>query len=287
MDASQAPRFGDLAPGRFDRAILAVTRRLPAGWLGHRLSILLRRFVTMRLPSGALDVESFGMRMRLHPLDSICEKAVLFTPQMFDLEERSELCAEIERVRAAGATFYFVDIGANVGAISLFVASQTGRSARILAVEPAASIFARLTFNLAANPGAPIQAFRLALADGPGEMAIEFNYRNIGGTRTQKPTDLNSGLPRVPCCSLLQFLQDQGLERIDALKIDVEGMEDVVLIPFFRDAPRSLWPRLIVIEDGRELWSTDVIAELAGRYEVSSRSRYNLMLRLVPRFRSS
>ena len=31
------------------------------------------------------------------------------------------------------------------------------------------------------------------------------------------------------------------------VKIDVEGFEDRILVPFFRDAPRSLWPKLLQV----------------------------------------
>ena len=51
-------------------------------------------------------------------------------------------------------------------------------------------------------------------------------------------------------------------------------------MPFFRDAPPSLWPGLIVIEDARELWSADLFGELARKgYTVASRSKLNVMLR--------
>jgi hypothetical protein len=70
---------------------------------------------------------------------------------------------------------------------------------------------------------------------------------------------------------------------IDALKIDVEGAEDKVLVPFFRDAPSSLWPRLVVIEDSSAEWSTDLFALLKEKgYAVSSRSKQNVMLRRTP-----
>ncbi len=39
-----------------------------------------------------------------------------------------------------------------------------------------------------------------------------------------------------------------GFERIDAMKMDIEGFEDRVLPPFFETAPRSLWPRLLILE---------------------------------------
>src|SRR5919201_2733273 len=127
--------FGALAPGPFDRAVIAVTSRLPNNWLGLRLAILLRRFVTARLayPDEALDVVRWGLRLRLHPRDNGCEKNLLFTPQMYEPTERAALAAEIDRAKADATLFVFIDIGANVGLFSFFVAARAGRNARILA----------------------------------------------------------------------------------------------------------------------------------------------------------
>jgi hypothetical protein len=44
-----------------------------------------------------LDVMHWGMRMRLHPRRNGCEKVALFTPQMYEIPERTELFAEIDR----------------------------------------------------------------------------------------------------------------------------------------------------------------------------------------------
>ena len=140
--------------------------------------------------------------------------------------------------------------------------------------------FARLSFNIAANPGLPIKPLQLALSDQAGELAIELDRRDRGGTRAHRLDAAGAGAVRVPCKTLLAALHEERIDRIDALKIDVEGMEDVVLIPFFRDAPPSLWPRLIVIEDAHELWSADLFGELARKgYAVASRSKLNVMLR--------
>lgn len=280
-DPAQSLPYGALKPSRLDRAVIALTSRLPANRLGLRLAILLRRLVTMRLAAGALDVGRWGLNLRLHPLDNGCEKGLLFTPQMFEPEERAELAAEIARA-GPNSPFVFIDIGANVGLFSLFVAAQAGGRARILAFEPEPGTFARLAFNVAANPALPIKPLNLALADEPGEVAIELDRRDRGGTRAHKLAagDTGADLVRVPCRPLAAVLREEGIGRIDALKIDVEGMEDVVLMPFLRDAPPSLWPRLILIEDAHELWSADLFAELAARgYTVSSRSKLNVMLR--------
>src|SRR5580700_7185140 len=101
MVGSDNATYGTLAPGTFDRAILALTSRLPDNWLGLRLAILLRRAVTTRLdyPDGALDVERWGLRLRLHPRDNGCEKNLLFTPQMYEPTELRELGADIAQAK--------------------------------------------------------------------------------------------------------------------------------------------------------------------------------------------
>jgi len=273
-----ADRYGALAPGWLDRAVIAVTSRLPDNWLGLRLAILFRRIVTKRLSARALDVVRWGLRMRLHPLDNGCEKNLLFTPQMYEPPERAALAVEIARAAAAGRPFVFVDIGANVGLFSLFVAAHTDGKARIVAIEPEPGNFARLRFNLAANPALPIEPVALALGEEDSEVVVLLDARDRGGTRTRAATA--SDQVRVPCRPLLRVLQDYRIDRIDALKIDVEGMEDRVLAPFFRDAPASLWPRLILIEDSSGGWAVDLFALLAAKgYRVEARSRQNVMLR--------
>ena len=162
--------FGALAPNPFDRAIMALTGRMPDNWAGLKLAMALRRLVTMRMETAAaLDVERWRLRMRLHPRDNGCEKNLLFTPQMYEPPEREELAREIAGV--AGRPFVFIDIGANVGLFSLFVAA-TACTARILAIEPEPGNFARLAFNIAANPGSPITPLALALGETEGTAVI-------------------------------------------------------------------------------------------------------------------
>jgi FkbM family methyltransferase len=272
--------FGALAPGQFDRAVIALTSRLPNNWLGLRLAILLRRFVTVRLayPDGALDVVRWGLRLRLHPRDNGCEKNLLFTPQMYETTELAELTAEIARAKTRRTSFGFVDIGANVGLFSFFVAACAGPSARILAVEPEKGNLERFFFNMRANPGLPIRVVSAAIAGEAGMLAVEPDRRDRGGTRVHQ--SVQGGEVTVEAKTLLQLLTQEGLESIDALKIDVEGMEDSILSSFFRDAPQRLWPRLILVEDARAVWNTDLFSLLAAKgYSVASRSRQNVMLR--------
>jgi FkbM family methyltransferase len=272
------------APSRLDRLIIALTSGLPNSWLGLRTAILLRRAVTMRLAGDTgLDVERWGLRMRLHPRGNGCEKGLLFTPQMYEVGERAELAADIAKVTATSRQFVFVDIGANVGLFSMFVASRAGGNANILAFEPEPENVRRLRFNVEANPGVPIRIFAVALGETTGSALLVPHARDRGATQTTLSADIGTDPPdsiRVPCRVLLEVLTEERLERIDALKIDVEGQEDRILSPFFRQAPREMWPRLLIIEDSSGVWRSDLFSELkALGYAISSRTKLNVMMR--------
>ena len=53
-----------------------------------------------------------------------------------------------------------------------------------------------------------------------------------------------------------------------------------MLIGFFRDAPRTLWPRAVVIEHlSRDEWQQDCIADMITRgYRETGRNRSNTFL---------
>lgn len=276
-----ATTFGEFAPSSLDRAVIAATSRMPNNWLGLRMAILLRRLVTSRLNGRGIDVTRWGLNLRLHPGDNGCEKNLLFTPQMYEPVELAELAAEIGRAYAQRRPFVFVDIGANVGLFSLFVASHRECALNIIAVEPEPGNVGRLLFNVGANAPLPICVKPIALGQSAGRARVQLDRRDRGGTTTQTLASEGADIPNsVRCMPLTDVLREEQVEGIDALKIDTEGAEDAILVPFFRDAPASLWPRMIIIEDSGPRWSVDLLALMMKRgYIVSARSRQNLVLR--------
>jgi hypothetical protein len=83
---------------------------------------------------------------------------------------------------------------------------------------------------------------------------------------------------RVPAVTLHDLLVEEGFSRLDAMKLDVEGAEDLILDPFFRTAPASLYPAVIILEDGRERWQTDLPGLLQRQgYRLSQQTRLNLV----------
>jgi FkbM family methyltransferase len=263
--------WGAHLPTAYERAVLALTRAMPANWLGQRLAILFRRLVMRRIGEGCIDTMLWGMRLRLYPRRNGCEKNALFTPQMFDTMERRVLAEAVARRQGA---FTFVDIGANVGLYSLYLA--TCGDVRTLAIEPQPGILERLRFHLAENPSAKVDVKPIALSDREGDVTLVLNESDSGGTHIDKQDGRqDTGKP------LIAVLAEAGIAAIDALKIDVEGAEDIVLAPFLRDASQSLLPQLLLIEDTRGFWSVDLFALLASRgYTERERSRQNVALRL-------
>lgn len=265
--------FGTYAPRGLVARITDRTVTLSGkSWAGRRIGFFLRRLAITMLHGRPLDVERFGARMRLHPYNNNCEKKVLFTPQFFDPEERALLASRLK----PGCTF--LDIGANIGAYALFVAAFAGPGARILAVEPQPDVFDRLTYNIAQNPFGTVKAVACAVADKAGELTLFVDPRNRGES-SLKIVGTNEGAQiRVPAVTLLGLAQGEGIARIDAIKLDVEGAEDLILEPFFREAPASLHPRLLVIEDGTAQWQIDLVGLLEARgYRQIARTRLNLI----------
>ena len=264
--------FGTYAPSGLVRWVIERTRTMPNTWAGKRLVFLLRRLAIAALKGAPVDIETLGARMRLHPYNNISEKKVLFTPQFFDPEELAVLKS---RLRDG---FTFVDVGANIGAYSLWVAALAGPTARILAIEPQPKVFDRLTYNIGLNPHGTVKAVACAVADKPGELTLFLDPRNSGESSVKIVASSQAATLRVPATTLLDLVRNERLERLDAIKLDVEGAEDIILEPFFRDAPEALYPSLIIVEDGTRQWQTDVPKMLREKgYRGVARTRLNLI----------
>lgn len=276
--AGDQPPFGAFAPGAALRAILSVTQAMPASRPGRLVAHAMRRLGIRLMNGRPADVVSLGARLRLHPFRNVCEKRVLFTPQYFDPREREILAARIAASRD-GDSFVFVDIGANIGAYALAVAAQAGPGARILAIEPQPAIFERLVTNIRLNPFGTVKAVDCAVADKSGEVTLFLDPSNQGESSVKIIGSSRATPVKVQARTLLELLQDEGFDHVDAIKLDVEGAEDLILEPFLQEAPRHLLPRLLILEDGSGRWQVDLVKLLQDNgYRLAERTRLNFIL---------
>lgn len=132
----------------------------------------------------------------------------------------------------------FMDIGANTGYYSV-LASAVNKKISVHSFEPAQGPAHYLRENIAINQfGNNIQAHDIALSDKESE--VEFyevqnaKYRylahNLGGVGSlKKESDSKRSSTIVKTLPLDRFVEREGIERVDLIKIDTEGTENLIL----------------------------------------------------------
>lgn len=128
-----------------------------------------------------------------------------------------------------------VDIGANMGAHTLHLSSCVGRDGRVLAFEPTAEAYYRLTRNIAINPELSgrikaVQAMLVAAPDAALEPAV---YASWPLRSPSNAHDLHLGVALSTEGAHISTLDDAvaaaELDRVDLIKLDVDGHELDVL----------------------------------------------------------
>ncbi len=250
-------------PNGPQRALIALTRStfLKGGVTRKAMGDLVRA-----AGPATIDTVFRGARLRVHLGDNLTERNLLLDPRT----EREELDFLIAAVTPGGV---FVDCGANTGMYALVMAAARP-GARILAIEPDALIRARLQTSLGLCGFSNVIVCAEAAGDMEGEISFTRDNRNLGESHVDP-----AGALTVPVRPLAAILRGHGVTAVDALKIDVEGYEDRVLVPFFQDWPRTDWPRAVVIEHvhpGR----IDCLALLRDLgYRAEGTTEYNTLLR--------
>ena len=264
------PPYGAFALKGINARMATRAQAQSDSWLGRRFSIGLRKLVLALKPS-AIDGRLWGFRVRMHPLDNVTDRHAFFLPNSWDVVERDF------QDRHLPEDGVYIDVGANSGLYSLLASRRLGPGGLLLALEPNPVMFARLRVNLGLNP--PRARFKLypcGIAERVGEFELMHGARNLGSGSITGRSGASRGV-KVVCRPLLDVVLEAGLERIDFLKVDIEGYEAPALKPFFEAASRSLWPRFINIE------SPGGIDWTALGYEVAARTRQNTLLMLSSR----
>ena len=86
----------------------------------------------------------------------------------------------------------------------------------------------------------------------------------------------------MPILPLFEILKTEAVDMASIIKIDIEGMEDRALFPYFEAIKPENYPKLIVMEDGiNSHWEHDILGWLlANGYDRKERTRGNVMLTL-------
>lgn len=169
--------------------------------------------------TGEESIELFGYRIRLDLADYIQRSMYL---DSFEPYETRMVRAYLQ----PGMTV--VDVGANVGYYTLMAASLVGEEGQVHAFEPSPYAFHRLHATIRDNHISQVSLVQAALGDQRGRARL-FLPAQIGN---HTPTLLGEDTQRtveVPVHTLDEYVRERGIERIDLLKLDVEGFEPNVI----------------------------------------------------------
>lgn len=138
----------------------------------------------------------------------------------------------------------FIDIGANVGIMTLLAASKVGVNGTIISIEPLSENVAKLKENITLNNIKNIDILQIGLSDVAGE--FYFTKEDVGSHMTDIE-DSNTEVIKV--LQLDTVLQNQT-EAYNVTKIDVEGMELLVLKGAEESIRKNIMPLIIIEVNG-------------------------------------
>ncbi len=156
---------------------------------------------------------------------------------LLEYGEFSELEVAVYR-QLLGQGQHVVEVGANIGALTVALAQLVGPQGQVSAFEPQPNVFKLLNANLALNELWHVQVFQAAVGREAGMVEVDVlapsAVFNIGSYRVLKevgePSLSPEATPRTVAVPLVTLdAWSVGQRPIDFIKIDAEGMELDVL----------------------------------------------------------
>ena len=184
-----------------------------------------------------------------------------------------------------GADDVFIDVGANIGFYTQNISSTYNKSkfSKIISIEPNPLLCDRIKDNLSLltkkNPEIEnkviIENYAIGNENNNSYLSLARGYGNASITQESNLTSI-----KVKMTPLINIIEKNNIKSIKNLKIDIEGYEDIALIPYFKNVENKLFPKNIIIEYGsHQLWRQDVIKFLFSiGYKEVFKTKANMVL---------
>ncbi|HEY9601561.1 MAG TPA: FkbM family methyltransferase [Allocoleopsis sp.] len=159
----------------------------------------------------------------LVPLNDYVGRAAFYVG---DLDRKiTWICAQIVR---PGDTV--LDIGANIGMVTLWLSTLVGKSGKVHAFEPNPKLQKMLEETLNHNQVSNVCLHPVALGAEQGSLELRIPRVNAGAASLIRNGDLiDCDVVEVPVRTLSEIVEEEGIKSIRLIKIDVEGFEAEVL----------------------------------------------------------
>ena len=184
----------------------------------------------------------------------------------------------------------FIDIGSNIGFYTMNIANLFPKInfLKIISIEPNPIMIERqmenqyLLENIKKGIINKIFLENYAISDSEKNLQLNFEKGYGPAVLTEKISEKSIA---VKTTTLAKILKKNNINRIDCLKIDIEGHEHLALLPFFKSTTKSLFPKHIVIEHTSNTVHLfkDLMQFLSGiGYKIILKTRSNYCLTLIP-----
>jgi FkbM family methyltransferase len=237
----------------------------PRKWWLHSQ---LRRWVGVR-PNREFDVVRDGLRWRLNPADFADEALFwLGTKDTWDVDH-------LKRLAKAGDVI--LDVGANFGYYGLTLARALQGECTVHALEPDPVNFERLRRHVECNQlDSVVQTHALGVSDREGQTRLSRHPKNSGHSAVAADGEVGG----VQLTTLDCFCDAAGLERLDIMVLDVEGLEERALAGAVRSIARfrplifvELFPPVMSRQGSSPEAATQVLTEQGYQLFAAQRSR--------------
>lgn len=204
----------------------------------RRLSVSLPNWV-LPIPSGTILWPTlYGFSLKIKPSEDI---GVEHSLHYYGTYEPGTLKMMDAMLRPGD---HFVDVGANIGLMSVYAAQLVGDQGKVTAFEPHPKTASMLAENIALNRLHQVQFYRVALGSESGSTSI---HEDLDGNRGAAYISHNSsqgmGLS-IEVRTLDPYFSNEDVPRV--VKVDVEGYELEVLRGMKKLLGASSPPMLIV-----------------------------------------
>ena len=166
------------------------------------------------------QIEIHGATVVLNPTDPVVSGAL-----HFGVYEKAET-RFFQSACRDGMTF--LDVGANLGYYTALATRAVGPNGRVLAVEPDPDSFGYLEQTIAANAVGNVQAFPVAASDAPATLPLYISTDNRGDNRLYASGEDRPQV-EVTARPLDALLRENKIDKVDLIKIDVQGYEPKVI----------------------------------------------------------
>lgn len=181
-----------------------------------------------------------GSVMELRPYEFL-DSALLFYPHIYDTKEIDFVSSLVKM------DWTIVDVGAHVGFYSLTFSNKL-TNGRVISIEADPGNAGRFKKNLALNPDITnIELVERGVSDK--NEILSLGISTTGNTSGNSFLSTSSTRVEIQCQPLLDIVLNQNCQKINFLKIDIEGFEFRVFKQFFSSAPKSIFPEWILVED--------------------------------------